>query len=127
MDRLGDGNFRTTFDPANFVQCGQPVMEAYRMLAGFIEYVHIKDAKSSDGSVVPAGYGDGEVEALLRALYQSGYDGFLSLEPHLGEFKGFAALEQDGKLNADSDMDAVGRFKLAADCLKKLIQKVENN
>ncbi len=126
MDRLGDINFKMTFDPANFVQCGQPVMEAYRQLAEYIEYVHIKDAKFSDGSVVPAGYGDGEIENLLKELYRTGYDGFLSLEPHLGDFKGFSALErEENKLNFDADIDAVGRFAIAVNCLRDLLKKAE--
>lgn len=126
MDRLGDESFKMTFDPANFIQCSQPVMEAYRLLAEYIEYVHIKDAKFSDGSVVPAGYGDGEIENLLKELYQKGYDGFLSLEPHLGDFKGFSALErEENKLNYDADIDAVGRFAIAVNCLRDLLKKVE--
>jgi len=126
MDRLGDESFKMTFDPANFIQCSQPVMEAYRLLAEYIEYVHIKDAKFYDGSVVPAGYGDGEIENLLKELYQKGYDGFLSLEPHLGDFKGFSALErEENKLNYDADIDAVGRFAIAVNCLRDLLKKVE--
>jgi len=126
MDRLSDENFKMTFDPANFVQCDQPVMEAYRLLADFVEYVHIKDAKFSDGSVVPAGYGDGEIEVLLKTLYEKNYDGFLSLEPHLGEFKGFSSLEQDDKkLSFNSDMDGIGRFELAVNCLRDVLKKVE--
>lgn len=125
MDRLGDDNFKMTFDPANFVQCGQPVMQAYRMLSEFIEYVHIKDAKFSDASVVPAGYGDGEIEALLTELDQNGYDGFLSLEPHLGDFMGFSALEQgEEKLKFDSSMNAIGRFELAVNCLRDIMKKM---
>ncbi len=125
MERLGDENFKMTFDPANFVQCGQPVMEAYRLLAEYVEYIHIKDAKFSDGGVVPAGYGDGEIEALLKELYLKGYDGFLSLEPHLGDFKGFSALEQGAHISDfTGQMDAVGRFGFAVNCLKDVLKKV---
>ncbi len=125
MDRLGDETFKMTFDPANFVQCGQPVMQAYRMLSEYIEYVHIKDAKFSDASVVPAGYGDGEIEALLTELDQNGYDGFLTLEPHLGDFKGFSVLEQgEEKLEFDRNMDAIGRFELAVNCLRDIMKKM---
>ncbi len=127
MERLGDENFKMTFDPANFVQCGQKVMEAYRLLVKYIEYVHIKDAKFADASVVPAGYGDGEIKEMLAALYENSYDGFLSLEPHLGDFKGFSALEQDKKeLNFSGGTDAVGRFELAVNCLRDAMKKVIN-
>jgi sugar phosphate isomerase/epimerase len=46
--------------------------------------VHVKDALLADGSVRPAGEGDGQVGELLSELRASGYRGFLSLEPHLG-------------------------------------------
>ena len=81
------------FDPANFVQCGQAVYpEAYEMLSPYITYMHIKDAKE-DGTVVPAGYGLGGVDNILKKLSNKGYNGYLSLEPHLGSFAGLADLE----------------------------------
>lgn len=77
-------NLRAIFDPANFVQEGEkPYSSAYPQIKEFIEYVHIKDAKLIDGSVTPAGEGDGEVRELLLALKKGGFKGFLSLEPHL--------------------------------------------
>ena len=75
---------RMAFDPANFVQCGfRPMSDAWPLLAGYVTHVHIKDAVFADGSVRPAGAGDGQVAHLLTALEQSGYAGFLTLEPHL--------------------------------------------
>jgi sugar phosphate isomerase/epimerase len=83
-----------TFDPANFVMCGvRPFTEGYELLKDYIEYVHIKDGLMSEQRVVPAGQGDGEVRELLMALKARGFDGFLSLEPHLsnaGQFGGFS-------------------------------------
>ena len=35
------------------------------------------------GQVVPAGQGDGQIAAIVKDAYASGYRGFLSLEPHL--------------------------------------------
>lgn len=124
MKRYSAKGMKATFDPANFVQCGQPVMEAYSLLKPYIKYVHIKDALFADGRVVPAGCGDGEVGALLKALKAEGYDGFLSLEPHLGDFKGFAGLERGGKLKFDSDTDSVGRFDLAVSSLKQILEAI---
>lgn len=87
-------NFRMTFDPANFVQCGvQPYSEAYPKLQQFITYVHIKDAFFADGRVVVAGAGEGQVEQVLQILSDKGYQGFVSLEPHLSAsdtFSGFS-------------------------------------
>jgi 3-dehydroshikimate dehydratase len=85
---------RCAFDPANFVQCGiKPYTDAFPLLEPYIEYIHIKDALASDHSVVPSGDGDGQVTEILKAVKSQGYEGFLSLEPHLveaGTFSGFS-------------------------------------
>jgi sugar phosphate isomerase/epimerase len=72
------------FDPANFVQAGVRPIEAWALLADHVKYFHIKDAILGGGEVVLPGAGDGSVEPILRsAILARGYDGFLSLEPHL--------------------------------------------
>lgn len=74
-----------TWDNANFVQCGvRPFTEAYPLLAAHVAYLQVKDALASDGTVVPAGEGDGEFRETMRAFAARGFDGFVSLEPHLG-------------------------------------------
>ena len=86
-------NYRAIFDPANYVQCGvRPVDEALPEVRPYTDYIHIKDAKASDSSVVPAGEGDGQVRELMRSLHADGYDGFVSIEPHLVEFDAFGGL-----------------------------------
>ena len=81
----GSENLRFTWDPANFIQVGvaRPVAKGWLMLRSYISHVHIKDALLADGSVRPAGLGDGEVRELLSGLRVIGYQGDLSLEPHL--------------------------------------------
>lgn len=111
------------FDPANFVQCKESVYpQAFNMLKEHIVYMHIKDALP-DGEVVPAGYGVGGVENVISDLYTDGYEGFLSLEPHLGSFNGLKNLENSDKmLNlAKSTPD---KFTLAYESLKKILEKV---
>jgi len=57
--------------------------------------MHIKDALFRDGSVVPAGRGDGHVKEILDAfLAQGGAD--LTVEPHLTVFDGLKGLERKG-------------------------------
>jgi sugar phosphate isomerase/epimerase len=88
---------RATFDPANFVQCGVlPFSGAYGLLRPFLAYLQVKDALAATGEVVPAGQGDGELRETLAALRDSGFAGFMSLEPHLaraGRFGGFSGPE----------------------------------
>ncbi len=94
IESVGSPALRATFDAANFVQCGvRPHSEAYPLLRRHLVYVQVKDALARTGEVVPAGHGDGEVRETLAALRDSGFDGYLSLEPHLaqaGRFGGYS-------------------------------------
>ena len=86
-------NLRLAWDPANFVQVGvRPFTEGYEQLRPHVAYVQVKDALLADASVVVAGAGDGEVVETVRALRADGFDGFFSLEPHLGSYTAFGAL-----------------------------------
>ena len=122
----GDG-LRAVFDPANFVQCGvEPYPHAYKMLKPYIAYMHIKDAKMDTGDVVPAGQGDGNVPKILEDLAHSGYQGFLSLEPHLTDFVGFAALEEmeEGEQKKESQNKGEACFALATDALRSILDGI---
>lgn len=88
-------SFHLVFDFANFVQCRQDTIEAWKELSSYVTYLHIKDALWENGTVVPPGAGDGNLEPVLRNLMDRGYTGFLSLEPHLSDFTGFDTLEKD--------------------------------
>ncbi len=123
MKELYCDNFKAVFDPANFVQCGQDTKEAYDMLGKYIEYMHIKDAKFADGAVTPSGYGDGNVEYILKKIFDGGYCGFLSLEPHLGNFTGFAALE-NSDVEKDLQPGCEGTFTLAFNALNKILERI---
>ncbi|MEZ4860564.1 MAG: TIM barrel protein [Caldilineaceae bacterium] len=86
------------WDPANFVQVGEAQLteRGWPRLSQYLGYVHIKDAVLADGSVRPAGEGDGQVDLLLSKLRATGYQGFLALEPHLriaGPNGGFSGAE----------------------------------
>lgn len=123
LESIGSDRLRATFDPANFVQCGvQPYPDAYQALAPYIDYVHIKDALES-GKVVPAGKGIGGVPQLLNELKQKNYQGFLSLEPHLGSFSSLKDLELDDKYK-DLPEGGESTFAVAADALKQLLAKL---
>ena len=84
------------FDPANFVQCGQDTLEAWKLLKNHIKYLHIKDALFADGSVVPAGKGEGNVTAIVKAYMEMG-GVCMTVEPHLKVFGGLKALEREGE------------------------------
>ena len=120
MKELYCDNFKSVFDPANFVQCGEDTKECYAKLKNYIEYMHIKDSKA-DGTIVPAGDGEGNIGYIVGDLISNGYKGFISLEPHLGTFEGLADLELDDKM-LSLPKGGEGTFTLAYDALKKYLQ-----
>ena len=115
-------DIKAVFDPANFVQCGQDTKAAWELLSGYVKYLHIKDAVS-DGTVVPAGKGIGNIPYLLQR-----YKGqVLTLEPHLSEFVGLGELEGEDKtkLNAFSYASKREAFDAAVDALTGIVSKIE--
>ncbi|OQB37971.1 MAG: Xylose isomerase-like TIM barrel [Candidatus Latescibacteria bacterium ADurb.Bin168] len=113
LDTINSPSLRAIFDPANFVQAGvRPFEDAWPILKNDVLYFHIKDAKQADGRVTPAGEGDGGIKAILSDKLASGWEGFLSLEPHLkiaGPAGGYS-----GPL----------AFKTAAQALKRLLDEI---
>ena len=113
------------FDPANFVQCQQDTLEAWEMLHPYIEYMHMKDALM-DGTVVPVGYGAGNVGTLIKKYYAGG-GRVLTLEPHLRVFAGMQELEKDFEeknIGSMSYPSARAAFDAAVSALNKLIEEV---
>jgi len=103
--------FRAAFDFGNFVQVGENPLTAWPMLKPYSIHIHIKDVLAKEDRAVPAGQGDGHVEEILLDLKNSGYTGFLSLEPHLkaaGQFSGFSG---------------PSLFKMAVDALKVICKR----
>ena len=122
MKELYCENFKAVFDPANFVQCGTDTRLAYEKLKQYVEYMHIKDALSESGRVVPAGIGDGNLEFIVTD-FPKNCGGFLSLEPHLGAFEGLADLELDDSM-LSLPQGGEGTFTVAFNALKKIIEKI---
>jgi len=96
---LNSSKFRAAFDFANFVQAGEDPLANWPLLKPYTAHIHIKDALHGSGKVVPAGEGDGHIAEILKDACVSGYNGFLSFEPHLsiaGQFSGFTGPELFG-------------------------------
>nr|WP_170312217.1 sugar phosphate isomerase/epimerase family protein [Paenibacillus sacheonensis] len=87
LQHCASDSLRLALDPGNFVINGvKPMSEAYPKLQAYASYVHVKDATSEPRQFVPAGEGEGQLDQLLPALRERGYDGFLSVEPHLHNY-----------------------------------------
>ncbi|MBS1700824.1 MAG: sugar phosphate isomerase/epimerase [Armatimonadetes bacterium] len=96
VERFASPSFRFAFDFANTVQIGFRAMDDwFPWLLPYLETIHIKDARE-DGKVVPAGEGVGQVKETLAWLKAQGWEGVLSIEPHLqfaGDRGGFSGIE----------------------------------
>ena len=108
-------NLRMVFDPANYLELGiRPYPDALLQVVEFVEYLHVKDAKLGvRGEMRPAGEGDGRIPETLEALAARGFEGYLSLEPHLqvaGEAGGFS--DEEG-------------FRTATRALKDVLESVD--
>ncbi len=129
------GKLKGVFDPANFIQCGVKILPAFDLLKDYIDYLHIKDCVYADGSIRPAGLGDGEIVELLKRFNEvKTGDTFLTLEPHLKVFDGLKDLEEEGgtadKLKDDFTYSTNREaFDVAANALKECIKKagIEEN
>ena len=90
-------SFRLVFDTGNPVfnddirgkapYRKQSSWEFYKNVREFIAYIHIKDAKWNGEQPVYtfAGEGWGEVERILADAFATGYDGGISIEPHMNK------------------------------------------
>jgi sugar phosphate isomerase/epimerase len=116
LDNIDSPSFRLVFDTGNPVftyhRVGpkpyrkQSSWEFYTNVREWIHYVHIKDGRyrrETDGIFPEVEYtfpgeGDGDVTRIVRDLLQTGYDGGLSIEPHL------AVVYHEGSAQAGGEM-----------------------
>ena len=123
LQSINSKNLRAVFDPANFIQCGvEDNAKAFDMLSDYIVYMHIKDSRR-DNVIVPAGEGEGKIEEILKKLKARGYNGFLSLEPHLGSFAGLRALEKSDDM-MKLEKSSLKTFRIAHDALLEIIERI---
>lgn len=90
-------NLKMAFDFCNFVyKRTENVRDCWELCKEHVVYFHIKDCVEGTDNIVPAGKGDGQVEEILADAVARGFEGFLSMEPHLsrgGQFGGFTGPE----------------------------------
>lgn len=119
LDEFYGEHFQGIFDFANFVQCRQDTLEAYQLLEPYIRYIHVKDAVWDSGEVVLPGQGDGHLAEIFAKLDAKGFDGFLSMEPHLFHFAGLDKLEKDP--GAKKESNGIAAYKAAYRSLRELL------
>ncbi|WP_409473360.1 sugar phosphate isomerase/epimerase family protein [Streptomyces sp. HC307] len=85
VEDTGSPALRLLFDTGNGVPHGYDAYELLEKVLPYVAHVHVKDAvRTGDETVYTLpGEGRARVAACLRLLRESGYSGWLSLEPHL--------------------------------------------
>ena len=112
------------FDPANFVQCEEDTVAAWKLLKDKIHYLHIKDAVGIN--VVPAGMGDGNVPYIVKEYLAQGGSA-MTLEPHLKVFDGLKELEAPGEESVVGKFtypDSDAAFDAACNALKTVLEGI---
>lgn len=119
LDHIKSDAFRLVFDTGNPVfnldwskngagEKMQSSWEYYKNVREFISYIHIKDGTYSQEEKVCyysfAGKGDGNVKEILADLYKTGYDGGISIEPHV------ATVFHENENTEDPELQAVRRY-----------------
>lgn len=99
LNAVNHPNLEMAFDFCNFVyrRTEDDVRDCWDLCKEHVVYFHIKDAVKGTDNIVPAGQGDGKVEEILADAVAQGFEGFLSMEPHLtrgGQFGGFTGPER---------------------------------
>jgi sugar phosphate isomerase/epimerase len=106
------------YDPANYLQCGEPAEKTMDMFYTKTDYFHVKDVILEGGELVPAGEGDGQIPRMVSMIEK---DTFMTLEPHLKVFSGYNEIdgeEMKHKFHFESNREA---FDYAVGALKGIL------
>ena len=106
------------YDPANFLQVGEPADKTLDMFHARADYFHIKDVIAATGELVPAGYGDGKIDRLLSDIKE---DKVLTVEPHLKIFDGYGQIDDTQMKHKFHFTDNNEAFDAAINALKALL------
>jgi sugar phosphate isomerase/epimerase len=114
------GNPVTTKDYSRDGDARQDPWEFYQAVREHIAYVHVKDAVSRDGAVTYTFPGEGEarIPDILRDLKARGYDGGLSIEPHM------TSVFHDPGAGRASSAQSAANYKEYGRCLMTMLDDI---
>lgn len=105
-------NFRALFEPCSFTVMGyDPYTEALPLLRPYIAYIHVRDTPRGSTHYGVVGEGDVRWSDILADLKQHNFEGYLTLEPHLG-WENYAGL---------TDAVRTANFHRAAEALRAAV------
>jgi sugar phosphate isomerase/epimerase len=120
---VGSPRFRLVFDTGNPVAFHQDPWEYYEAVRDHVAYVHVKDyVHGPDGKeqAVFPGEGQGAVRRIIGDLLRRGYDGGLSIEPHI------TSVVHLGKEASDPEA-AYGTYVEYGRRLEALVREIERS
>lgn len=106
------------YDPANFLQVGESAADTLRLFHDRADYFHIKDVIAETGELVPAGYGDGDINKLVADIKT---DKVLSVEPHLKIFDGYGQIDDTAMKHKFHFQSNVEAFDAAVNAVKAVL------
>lgn len=120
----GHDSFKLIFDFDNYNQSGDDVWQNWSALHDHTDAFHLKDS-TRDHMHVPVGQGTGQVKRILVDAVQRGWQGPLTLEPHLVHSGAMLATGPSGQANqALSEMSPRQVFDIAAEQATALLRDI---
>lgn len=108
----------SVYDPANFLMWDENIDYALEKLYDKALYFHVKDVISSAKQIVPSGFGDGQIDRMVKQLNR---DATFTIEPHLHIFDGYKNIDKKELANKFSYEDQPTAFKAAIDAFKVIL------
>ena len=108
----------SVYDPANFIQCGEEAGETISALFEKTYYFHVKDVIKETGEIVPAGYGNGKIDEIVKGVKN---DTVFTIEPHLALFKGYSSIDKTEMKNKFNFANSSEAFDCAVRAFKDIL------
>jgi len=123
-EQLRDGEaFNLIFDFDNYRRGGDDVWQNWQTLKDQTDAFHLKDSDENNQHV-PIGTGGGQATEILTDAAKRGWQGPLTLEPHLRHSAAVLATVASGQDNVSlKDKSREECFQIAADVAHELIEK----
>lgn len=115
MEAVDDDSLVLLYDIGNVIGHGDDWLEFYTAMKPFIRYIHVKDCKKNhpgeaSDKYAYAGEGDAHVYDVLLDQFRMGYDGVISIEPHVAKIIHDPSQEPDPQQMYDSYLRYARKF-----------------
>ncbi len=83
LETVDSPALRHAFDPANYLEIGQSIDDAWALLRPRTAHIHVKDYDAKLKRNVLTGQGQGQIARIIAEAVADGFEGFCTLEPHI--------------------------------------------